>query len=83
MKRLLLIFGLIMSLSALSQGKLIETHNYSTNNYSLVTASSSTNIENDSSNSKHNVMYYLIPAGAVIVLALLTVAIRKRILFDS
>lgn len=83
MKRLLLIFGLFMSLSALTQSNLIESRNHTTSNQSLVTAAGSSNLEHDVSTSKNNMMYYLIPAGAIVLLALLTLAIRKRLLFDS
>ena len=84
MKKLILLLSLVACLQILAQNNAQEA-NYPTNTKnSIAISSNSISCKNELASTKERILYVLIPTGVVVVtLALLTVAIRKRILFDS
>lgn len=83
MKRLLLFLCFVVSICAYNQNTTSNYSNIFESNSQLSAQLASGTSESEQNNNRNVILYYLVPLGIVILLALLTIAIRKRILFDS
>lgn len=83
MKRLLLFLCFVVSICAYNQNTSSNYSNIFETNSQLTAQVAAGAVESEQHNNRNAILYYLVPLGIVILLALLTIAIRKRILFDS